>query len=86
MLDRLWLDMKHQSQLFQWKISAMDLNTQVMAATGLSEAAQMRDMPVEVEQLVALAMEALVPEDLTETSSLKISDIYSQYIACLVSS
>lgn len=85
MLDTLWLDVKHQSQLFLWKLSAMDLNTEVMAATGLSEFAQMRDIPTDIEQLVALAVGSLVPEDSTEATSPAIGDIYSQYIAHLVS-
>ncbi|KAI5839971.1 hypothetical protein DFP73DRAFT_559717 [Morchella snyderi] len=83
LLCKVWLDVKHQSQLFLWKVSAMDLNIQVMTATGLSETERRHDIPTEIEQLMFLLVESLTPGDSTESACSRISDIYSQYIARL---
>lgn len=85
LLCKVWLDVKHQSQLFLWKVSAMDLNIQVMTATGLSETERRHDIPTEIEQLMFLLVDSLTPGDSTESACSRISDIYSQYIARLVS-
>lgn len=80
-VNGLFEDVKQLSAVLEWTGEAIRMKSEVFAAAGLPEE---MCRPRDVEELVMLVINTLVPEDSIRTSRAYISEIYAQYLATLV--
>jgi len=80
-VDGLFEDIRQLSAVLEWTAQTIQMKSDVFAAAGLPEE---RCRPRDVEELVMLVINTLVPEDSIRTSRAYISELYAQYLATLV--